>query len=141
MLALLLVFAALGPAKWQFRTGMGWQFDHVIGYLGFTVMFCLAWPRAFVVGGILTACAFMLEALQAFTPDRSCDFRAAPYSASGALGGALIGHLFILVRMQLLGTLADLAAVAQFCARALLPAAAFARAYVVNRTVSSRRPF
>ena len=46
ILLLLLLFAALGPAKWQVRTGLGWQFDHVIGYFGFTVMFCLASSRA-----------------------------------------------------------------------------------------------
>ena len=28
----LLVVAALGPAKWAPRTELGWQFDHVIGY-------------------------------------------------------------------------------------------------------------
>ena len=32
ILVALLVFAALGPAKWQVRTGLGWQFDQ--GFAG-----------------------------------------------------------------------------------------------------------
>src|SRR6476659_3154723 len=103
VLVLLLLFAALGPAKLQVRTGLGWQFDHVIGYLGFTLMFCLAWPRPFRVGGILIACAFLLEALQALTPDRCCDFHAALLSAGGALAGALFAHLFIRTLKRLSG--------------------------------------
>ena len=72
VLVLLLLFCALGPAKWQYRTGLGWQIDHVVGYFGFTLMFCLAWPRPIVVGGALMASAMLLEALQALTPDRCC---------------------------------------------------------------------
>jgi VanZ family protein len=94
VLLLLLVFAAIGPAKLQVRTGLGWQFDHVIGYFGFTLMFCLAWPRPFRVGGILIACAFLLEALQALTPDRYCDFHGALYSAAGALAAAMFAYCF-----------------------------------------------
>jgi hypothetical protein len=93
ILALVLLFCALGPAKLQIRTGLGWQFDHVIGYFGFTVMFCLAWPRPFVVGAALAAAAFLLEALQALTPDRCCDFDAAIISVGGALAGALAASL------------------------------------------------
>jgi hypothetical protein len=51
----LLVIAALGPAKWAPRTELGWQFDHFIGYFGITLFFCFAWPRPFVVGGIVMA--------------------------------------------------------------------------------------
>src|SRR3974377_502480 len=96
-LALLLLFCALGPGKWQYRTGLGWQFDHVIGYFGFTLMFWLAWPRRpFVVGGALMAAAMLLEALQALTPDRCCDFQAALYGVAGALAAALGCGLFML---------------------------------------------
>jgi len=77
VLALLLVFAALGPAKWIPRSGLGWQIDHVVGYFAFTLMFCLAWPRPLVVGGALMASALLLEVLQACTPDRHCDLRGA----------------------------------------------------------------
>ena len=65
VLVLLLLFCALGPAKWQYRTGLGWQIDHVVGYFGFTLMFCLAWPRPLVVGGALMALARLLEGLPA----------------------------------------------------------------------------
>jgi len=74
MLVALLLFAALGPAKWQVRTGLGWQFDHVVGYFAFTLMFSLAWPRPLLVGGALMATAMLLEALQTFTPDRLATF-------------------------------------------------------------------
>ena len=95
VLVLLLLFCALGPANWQVRTGLGWRFDHVVGYFAFTLMFCLAWPRPLVVGGILMAAAMLLEALQACTPDRHCDFQAALYGVSGALLAAVVGDLFI----------------------------------------------
>jgi VanZ family protein len=88
-LVLLLLFAALGPAKMQYRTGLGWQVDHVVGYFGFTLMICLAWPRPVIVGAALMLAAVTLEALQALTPDRFCDFLAALYSVGGALAGAL----------------------------------------------------
>lgn len=89
ILVLLLLFAALGPAKLQVRTGLGWRFDHVAGYLGFTVLFCLAWPRPFIVGGTLMTAAMLLEALQSLTPDRCCDFEAVLWGVSGSAGGAL----------------------------------------------------
>ena len=94
-LGLLLLFCALGPGKWQVRTGLGWQVDHVVGYFGFTIMFCLAWPRPFVVGGILMAAAMLLEYLQSFTPDRCCDLQAALDGAAGALAATLVADLFI----------------------------------------------
>jgi VanZ family protein len=91
----LLVIAALGPEKWAPRTHLGWQFDHFIGYFGITVFVCFAWPRPLVVGGILATVAVLLEALQAFTPDRSAYLPAALYGAGGALAAALITEFFI----------------------------------------------
>ena len=80
----LLVFAALGPAKWIPRSGLGWQIDHFVGYFALTLTFCLVWQRPPVVGGALAALAMLLEGLQAFTPDRHADLYAALISASGA---------------------------------------------------------
>ncbi|HEY2183657.1 MAG TPA: hypothetical protein VGH39_01580 [Xanthobacteraceae bacterium] len=91
----LLVFAALGPGKFVPRSGFGWQIDHVVGYFGFTFLFCLGWPRPRMVGGSLAAFAVLLEGLQAFTPDRHADLQAALYSAGGALAGAMFAELFI----------------------------------------------
>jgi VanZ family protein len=91
----LLVFAALGPGKWVPRSGLGWQFDHVVGYLAFTWTFCLAWRRPRVVGGALMALAVVLEGLQALTPDRHADLHAALYNAGAVLAAALIAELFI----------------------------------------------
>jgi VanZ family protein len=94
-IVILLVIAALGPEKWAPRTHLGWQFDHFIGYFGITVFVCFAWPRPLVVGGILATVAVLLEALQAFTPDRSAYLPAALYGAGGALAAALITEFFI----------------------------------------------
>ena len=91
----LIVIAALGPGKLVPRSGLGWQVDHVIGYFGFTLMFCLTWQRPRVMGGSLIGLAFLLEGLQAFTPDRHADLRAALYSGGGVLAGALCADLFI----------------------------------------------
>jgi hypothetical protein len=64
-IVVLLVIAALGPAKWAPRTELGWRFDHFIGYFGITLFFCFGWPRPFMVGGVVMAVAALLEALQA----------------------------------------------------------------------------
>ena len=96
----LLVIVALGPAKWQPRTGLGWQIEHFLGYFAITLMFCLAWPRPFVVGGALMAGGALLEGLQALTPDRSSNLLAAFYGAGGALAAALLAELFIRVRRR-----------------------------------------
>ena len=48
----LVVIIALGPAKWQPRTGLGFQSEHFLGYFAITSMFCLVWHRPFVVGGL-----------------------------------------------------------------------------------------
>jgi VanZ family protein len=92
---ILLVIAALGPAKWAPRTELGWQFDHFIGYFGITLFVCLAWPRPFVVGGVIMAVAALLESLQALTPDRSANLEAALWGAAGALAAALVSELLI----------------------------------------------
>jgi VanZ family protein len=98
----LLVYVHLGPAKWQPpRTGLGWQMDHFLGYVAVTSIVCLAWPRRpFVVGGLLMAAAGLLEALQAFTPDRHADLQAALFGACGALTVALLAELFIRVQRR-----------------------------------------
>jgi VanZ family protein len=94
---ILLVIAALGPAKWAPRTELGWQFDPFIGYFGITLFFCFAWPRPFVVGGVIMAFAALLESLQALTPDRSANLEAALWGAGGALVAALVAALVIRV--------------------------------------------
>ena len=91
----LLVIGALGPANWTPRTALGWQFDHFLGYFAITLLVCFAWPRPFVVGGVLMAAAFLLEGLQAFTPDRSANLVAALCGAGGVLAAALVAELFI----------------------------------------------
>ena len=96
----LLVIIALGPAKWQLRSGFGWEIDHFVGYFAITSMFCLAWPRPLVVGGALMAGGALLEGLQAFTPDRSSNLLAAIYGAGGTLAAALLAELFLRVRRR-----------------------------------------
>jgi hypothetical protein len=84
----LLIIGALGPANWTPRTAFGWQIDHVLGYFAITLLVCFAWPRPFVVGGVLMAAAFLLEGLQAFTPDRTANLEAAFCGAGGVLAAA-----------------------------------------------------
>jgi VanZ family protein len=91
----LLVIGALGPANWTPRTPLGWQIDHFLGYFAITLLVCIAWPRPFVVGGVLMAAAVLLEALQAFTPDRTANLVAALCGAGGVLAAVLVAELFI----------------------------------------------
>jgi VanZ family protein len=97
VIMVLLLIAALGPAKWAPRTELGWQFDHFIGYFGITLFICLAWPRPLLVGGIIMVVAALLEGLQALTPDRSANLEAALWGAGGALAAALVAELVIRV--------------------------------------------
>jgi VanZ family protein len=91
----LLVVAALGPAQWVPRSGLGWRIDHFCGYFALTLTFCFAWQRPLVVGGALVVLAVLLEGLQAFTPDRHADLYAALISASGAMAAVLPANLLI----------------------------------------------
>ena len=90
----LLVIGALGPPNWTPRTALGWQIDHFVGYFAITLPVCFAWPRPFLVGGLLIAAAFLLEGLQAFTPDRTANLVAALCGAGGAVAAALLAELF-----------------------------------------------
>ena len=92
---IVLVIMALGPENWTPRTPFGWKFDHFIGYFAITLLVCFAWPRPFVVGAVLMAAAFLLEGLQAFTPDRTANFVAGLCGASGVLAAALLAEFFI----------------------------------------------
>ena len=94
----LLVIAALGPERWTPRTALGWQFDHFIGYFAITLLVCFAWPRPLVVGVLLVAAAFLLEGLQALTPDRLANLVAALCGSSGVLAAALVAEIFIQAR-------------------------------------------
>jgi VanZ family protein len=101
VLALLLLFAALGPAKLQLRTGLGWQIDHVAGYFVLTLLLYAAWPRPLIVAGSFMAVATLLEGLQYFTPDRTPDVQAALYSVGGVLSAALLVEFSIRARNRL----------------------------------------
>ena len=96
----LVVITALGPENWQPRTGLGWEFDHVVGYFAITLLVCFAWPRPVIVGGALIVFAMLLEWLQGFTPDRSPNFQAALYGAGGVLAAALLAGVFTRVRRR-----------------------------------------
>ena len=102
VLVLLLLFCALGPARLQYRTGLGWQIDHVVGYFVFTMGFWFVWPRPFIIGGALMLVAMLLEALQAVTPDRHCDLQGVLYSVGGVLIAALVAHLLAKIQLKVL---------------------------------------
>ena len=88
-----LVFVGLGPARWQPRSGLGWEIDHFAGYFVITLVCCLAWPRPLVVGGALVVFAVLLEGAQAFMPDRSSYYMAAVYSSLGVIAAALVAKV------------------------------------------------
>src|SRR5262249_30996342 len=71
-----ILFAQLGPADWQLRTGLGWETEHVVAYFVVASITCLVWPRPFVVGPAFMSASPLLEAMQALTPDRHADFEA-----------------------------------------------------------------
>lgn len=95
VLLLLLTYAALGPAKLQLRTGLGWRWDHFVVFFVFTMILCFTWPRPFVIGGAFMALSMLLEGLQAFTPHRHASLEAALYGASGAFAAALFADCVI----------------------------------------------
>jgi VanZ family protein len=95
IIMVLLVIGALGPADWTPRTPFGWQMDHFVGYFVITLFVCVAWPRPFVVAGVLVAVAVLLESLQAFTPHRSANPVAALCGTGSVLAAALVAELFI----------------------------------------------
>ena len=97
------VIFALGPEEWQPRSGLGWGFDHFFGYFVITAVFCLAWPRPFVVGIALMVFSALLEGLQAFTPDRSANVWAALAGSGGALAAALLAALFFRLQRRRAG--------------------------------------
>ncbi len=93
-LGVLVVFG-LGPEHLQPRSGLGFQVDHFVGYIVLSFVFCIAWPRRFVVVGALAVFAVVLEALQALTTDRNSNAEAAFYSVCGVLAGAVLAELSI----------------------------------------------
>jgi VanZ family protein len=99
----LVVIAALGPAEWAPRSGLGWQIDHFAGYFVVTCYVCFAWGRPLVVGTVVAVIAALLEGLQAFTPDRSANLVAALCGAGGALAAAVLIDLFVRARRRYAG--------------------------------------
>ena len=95
---LLFVYAALGPAKWQLRFGLGPLIEHTMALFAITSIACAAWPRPIVVGGAFMIAAPLLEVMQGLTPDRVPDLPTAACGAGGALAAALLAELFVRVR-------------------------------------------
>ena len=91
-----IIFASLMlPAKWeQLRTGH-WAVEHFLGYFAATSIVCLGWRRPFVVAGVLTAVAALLEALQGLTPDHTPNLLSALSGAGGVLTGALFAKFMV----------------------------------------------
>jgi len=92
------IAASLIPANMQIRTGLHWQVEHFLVYFVATPIFCLAWPRPFIVVGVIMAFAALLEALQGLTPDRTPDLPTALAAAAGALTAGVLAWLVILAR-------------------------------------------
>jgi VanZ family protein len=94
--AVLLVAVAadsLVPVTVQIRTGLHWLIEHFLAYFALTLLFCLAWPRPFIVAVTLMAFAGSIEALQGLTSDRIPDLATAFCGAAGVAVGALLASL------------------------------------------------
>jgi VanZ family protein len=87
--------ATLIPADMQIRTGLHWETEHFLAYFIVTAIFCLAWPRPVIIGGVLTVFSVLLEASQGLTPDRQPDLRTALAAAGGVLSAAFLALLVI----------------------------------------------
>ena len=92
----LVVFASLmlPPQLKRLRTGH-WAVEHFLGYFAATLIVCLGWGRPFVVAGLLTLFAAVLEVLQSMTPDHSPAFLSALSGAGGALTAGLLAKFII----------------------------------------------
>ena len=89
----LIVITSLMPARWEtFRSGH-WLIEHFLAYFVVTVLFCLAWPRPFIIAAALMAAAGAIEALQGLTADRIPDLATAFCGAAGVLAAALVVSL------------------------------------------------
>jgi VanZ family protein len=91
----LVVYASLMlPAQVErMRTGH-WFTEHFVGYFVASAIICLGWRRRFVVAGLLTVTAFVLEGLQALSPNHSANLLSVLGGASGAWVAALIVEAF-----------------------------------------------
>ena len=96
----LLVIASLSSAAAQPRTILGWQLEHFLGYFAAASIVCIAWPRPFLVAGAMVVLAGVLEALQAFTPDREPNAMAVVWGAGGILTAALLIEILIRTRQR-----------------------------------------
>jgi VanZ family protein len=84
---------SLVPVSLQVRLGLHWLIEHFLAYFALTLLFCLAWPRPFIVAVALIAIAGAIEALQGLTADRIPDLATASCGAAGVLVGALLASL------------------------------------------------
>ena len=96
----LLVYGSLSGAAAQPRTVLGWELEHLIGYFAMTLIVYLAWPRPLLVAVGMAVLAFLLEGLQAFTPDRTPNLYAALIGAGGALVATLLSELVTRARRR-----------------------------------------
>jgi hypothetical protein len=85
-----IVLATLAPAEWVPRLGVHWMLEHFLGYFALSAIICLAWPRPFLVAGMLMVLAGVLEALQGATVDRTPDVLSALSGAVGVWTAALL---------------------------------------------------
>ena len=92
------VVASLIPANMQIRTGLHWQVEHFLVYFIATAIFCLAWPRPFIVAGVMMVFSALIEALQGLTPDRTPDLPTALSAAAGGLTAGVLARLVICAR-------------------------------------------
>ena len=90
----LLAFLALIPGDLQIRTPAPGLLEHVVAYLGTTLLFALGYPgMKYRITAMLIIYAGVLEAMQSFSPGR----HPTELDASASVVGVLLGvHLAIM---------------------------------------------
>ncbi|HLO23749.1 MAG TPA: hypothetical protein VK193_10045 [Methyloceanibacter sp.] len=100
VLLAVVVADSLVPVTLQVRLGLHWLIEHFLAYFALTLLFCLAWPRPFVVAVALMAIASAIELLQGLTADRIPDLATAFCGAAGVLVAALLASVITDVRRK-----------------------------------------
>ena len=100
VLLAVVVADSLVPVTLQVRLGLHWLIEHFLAYFALTLLFCLAWPRPFVVAVALMAIASAIELLQGLTADRIPDLATAFCGAAGVLVAVLLASVITDVRRK-----------------------------------------
>lgn len=91
-----IAYATLSPIQTRPTLPTSTSLEHFAAFAGLGVLFCLAYPRQFVlVWLIVLGSALALEIMQLLTPDRHGRIQDALEKMAGGGAGILIGRAFL----------------------------------------------